>query len=372
MSPSAATKAVRTSALGDDISQQIAAEIRRRLPGVEVPTFGALRTYINQVANRGLADILSPEDGFFLADRIGADVVVLGRIVKTIDNRYKKLKEISIVYEARDLRTGASIAVAPRKLSAGHSAVQSLTARQERGGQWRLGIYAQPFPVSLDREVKFVTIRSIQSLLGQAGETLKGRRIAVAPTRTVGFRDLAVDDFLRAFNEEWASLSKKANPWTGGDARELALDQGPVTVMGTQYRTLRDARDQVRVLQRQAKLSTSGKLSEEVTGILHEELRQQAGATMTISLQRIDRRSIEDFIAREQRIYQAAGSIDPETIAHLRTEGAEFLLVSSFEQRGIAYTLKAFILDMATGNRVGNGVDEVLDARLTSEIGQRF
>ena len=125
-------------------------------------------------------------------------------------------------------------------------------------------------------------------------------------------------------------------------------------------------------LQRKTKLSLSARMSEQMTGLLHEEFLRQAGSLMEVSLSMTDRRSIEDFIAREHRIYAEAESIDPETIASLRTEGAEFLVVSRFHPTGAAYALEAHVLDMRTGRRVGAGVEEDFDPRFTSELSSRF
>jgi len=372
LSPSAATAAVRSSALGDEISRKIAAGVRSRLPTVEVPTFGALKTLINQIANRGLSDVLSPEDLFFLADRIGAQIVVIGKIRGTIDKRYRTLEEIAVSYEARDVATGRVLKVAERTLSASQAKALRIVSKYERGGEWKLGAYAPPFKISLDRELNYVILRTILSLMAQTRDTLKGHRLAVAPTLTEGFHDPAAADFLRAFNEEWTSLAKKANPWIGGDAREKALDTGPVTIMGTRFNTLREARDQLRVLQRQAKLSVSGRLSREMTELIHREIQRQAGNDFKVTLSYGDRRQIEDFIQRERRIYEETGSIDPDSIARLRTSGAEYLLVSRFRQAGPMYTLEAYVLDMKTGEGVGPRVSRSLDPRLTSELNQRF
>jgi hypothetical protein len=296
----------------------------------------------------------------------------MGKVSANIDDRYRTLKELRMAYEARSLRTGAALGVADLTLPGTDPKARALAGEVDRSGQWRLGVYAQPYPVTLERELRFVTLRAVLALLQQAGDTIKGRQVAIAPTRTEAFRDLEADDFLRGFNEEWRSFAKKANPWLGGDPREKALDMGPVTIMGTTFTTLRDARDRLRVLQRRAKLSLSARLSEEMTELLHEEFLRQAGSDVKVSLSATDRRGIEDFIARESRIYEETGSIDPESIAHLRTKGAEFLVVSRFRAEGVAYTLKTYMLNMQTGERVSSVVEDTLDPRLTAEVNRRF
>jgi len=372
LSPSPATKAVRTSLLGDDISERIAGRLRKELQGVEIPTFGALRTLINQVGNRGLSDILSPEDLFVLADRIGADLVVIGTIRGVVDKRYKTLKELRFRFEAREVATARTLGVAAKTVPGNDPAVRALAERYKMTGAWRVGVYAPPFTPSLDRELNYVVLRTVSSLLVRARSALRGHRVAVAPVRTEGYQSNEVNDFLRAFNEELASLAKQVNPFLGGDPREKALDLKPVVILGKKFNSLREARDHLRVLQRRAKLSLSTRLSREMTELLYEELLRQAAGDFTVTLSLEDRRQIEDFIATENRIYDETGSIEPETIAKLKTKGAEYLVVGRFRQEGPIYVLDAYILDMRTGMRIGNRVSFALDSRLTEEINRRF
>ncbi len=372
LSPSTATAGVRASAMGDRISRAIADGIRQRLPGVDVPTFGNLQTLILQVGNRGLCDILAPEDPFFLADRIGAEVVVMGKIRPAIDDRSLRLLRLQVEYEARDLRTGASIAVAMHAYSGDDPAAAALNRELELAGEWVVGAYAPAFTPSLERELELVTYRMVRRILASAGPALAGKRLAVAPVRTETFNDLALDDFIRAFNEERRSFAQRANGWKGVDVNEQALDMGPVTLMGTSFATLRDARDRLRVLIRESRVSVSAQLSGDLTNRVAEEARRQAGAAFEVSLSIDDRREIENFIAREGRIVEETGTIDPATIAQLRTKGGEFLLVGWFACKEYCYELSGYLLDMATGQRVGAPAGGALDARLTDEIKKRF
>ncbi len=372
LSPSSATGGVRASVLGDRISNAIADGIRRRLPEVEVPTFGNLQTLILQVGNRGLGDILAPEDPFFLADRIGAEIVVMGKIRPTVDDRSLRLLRLQVEYEARDLRTGASIAVAMHAYPGDDPAAAALNSELELAGEWVVGAYAPPFTPSLERELEFVIYRMVRRLLAAAGPALAGKRLAVAPVRTESFSDLALDDFIRAFNEERRSLAQRANGWKGVDVNEQALDMGPVTLMGKSFASLRAARDHLRVLMRATRVSVSAQFSNELTNRVAEELRRQGGAAFEVSLSMDDRREIENFIAREGRVVEETGTIDPATIAQLRTKGGEILLAGRFACMDYCYELSGYLLDMTTGQRVGAPAGGAFDARLTEEIKKRF
>jgi hypothetical protein len=372
LSPSAATAGVRTTGLGDRLSRDIASELRKRLAGVDVPTFGNLQTLILQVGNRGLCDLLSPEDPFYLADRVGAEVVIMGKIRPTMDDRTLQVLRLQFEFEARDMRTGSSIGVAEYACAGGDAAAAALNRELEMPGEWVVGAYAPAITPSLDRELEFVAYRTLKRILASAGPALAGKRLAVAPVRTESFSDLAVDDFLRAFNEERRSFAAKASPWKGVDVNEQALDMGPVTLMGSQFATLREARDRLRVMIRQTRVSVSAALSSDLTTRIVEELRRQVGTNTEITMSIEDRREVENFIGRETRIYEETGTIDPQTIAQLKTKGAELLFVSWFKVKDYSYELSGYLLDMTTGQRVGQPAGGALDGRLTDEIKKKF
>lgn len=371
VSPSEATGTARTSLLGDRIAENCAAMIRGRLPGVEVPTFGALSTLIMQVGNRGLGDFLSPEDPWYFADRIGADVVVMGTIRPVIDRRDMRLLRLDVQVEARDVQTTGTLGVIQRAFQGGTPLAQSLNRELAEAGAWQLGAYAPEFRISVAREIEFVMARVVHGVLGQAGADLAGRQLAVAPVKTATYQDLEVDDFIRAYNEERGSFMKQGRLWAGGDMEEQALGMGPVTLLGKRFVTLRDARDHLRVMLRSVRTSVSYDLSRELTDAIHEEVRRVAPPGAKIVLGAADRRQIEDFIGRETRVYEETGTIDPATIARLKTAGAQLLLVSSFQVREFAYELTAYILDMNSGERVTRPIGFSLDPRLTVELNRR-
>jgi len=305
-----------------------------------------------------------------LASRIGSEVVVFGRLKKKVEERHLEPLGLEVRYEARALPSGTTLAEVYRSFPPDARGLR-LCQELDRQGALRVGFWAPAFKPSLSREFEYVIVNVVGQLLREAGAELRGHRLAVAPVRTATFENQEVFDFLRAFNEERRSFLAKVDPWQEGDPRQKVLDLGPVTIMGRSFKTLREARDYLRVLQRRSRIAFSGSLSEELTDLLYEEMRRQAeGVQIMLSLK--ERRAIEDYLAFERRIAEETESIDPKTISKLTTPGTEFLLLSRFRCVGQQFVLSAWIVDTKTGRRLTRKVLESLDPRLTADIQDKF
>jgi len=302
-------------------------------------------------SNRGLDEFRSVADVFWLADRIGAAYAVYGTVQKKVYDRMARDEQLDIKLQCIQVQNRSSVARLDKRLTSGRMA-RDLYRDYTQSSSWKIGQAAPPFKPTIGAEVKFATESLVRKIVADHGKALAGKRIAIDPVliRSVsgsmaGNFQAFTTSFLRCFDkaERDASAKGSTNP------EVAALDRGPFTIRGKEYKTLASALEVIESRRAAVRTSPAGELSLDISRALAESFTKAGGTTINILADGLNRTGILNLIKREVRSAQGDGAVDQDTIQELRMKGAQLLVRSTFRPFMRSYQFRIMVLDVNTG-----------------------
>jgi len=223
---------------------------------------------------------------------------------------------------------------------------------------------------SIDEEVK----RLVDSLVGQVLEghesVLKGKRIAVEPTWIPSSQGpkAKLETFARSYLRVYDAAERDATAAGSRDAAEAALEKGPVTIEGQEYKTLRAARERLDQLGAEFKSSRAGTLATDIAKRVGAALEK---GRLDVLPPGSDMVTVLDRIKREATLYGQEGAVDPKTIAELNPSGAGAMVLTSLRPFLESYVLRIAVIDTATGIELVQ-LSRILDQRFKQDLDKAF
>jgi len=353
LTPNSTTRTMEVNGLGQRLAEEISDALQMQgfqpLSGDEL---------INDIlaSNRGLDEFRSVADVFWLSERIGAAYAVFGTVRKKIYDRMNRDERLEIKLQCIQVGSRKTLTRVDKGLTGGPTA-NNLYRDFMQASDWKIGPAAPRFKASVDAEVKFVASSLVRKILANHGQTFSGKRMAIDPVviRSVsgplaGNLQAFTTSFLRALDkaESKASAEGATNP------RLAALDHGPFTIHGKEYRTLGNALDVVESRRAALRTSRAGELSLDLSRVLAEGFSKAGGNAFEILPDSLNRASILNLIKREVRSAQGDGAVDPDTIGELKTKGAQLLVRGTFRPFMRCYQFRIMVLDVTTGKVVAH------------------
>jgi hypothetical protein len=221
-----------------------------------------------QKSNRSLADITQVPEIFQLANRIGADYLVVGMI-------YDGDSKFEIAYDCIDVKSHFKISVNMWPYEATDPVGKNLYRKfKDENGQpilsdaYKLGARAGAGGRDLSVELNWLFARAMRDIVKASGPVLRELPIAVLPVRLP--KDFNFLVFQR-MHLDYVEIVKK-RLIEGGKTEEEALADGPHRIIGKTFSTLGEAAEYARELVLQQKTSKAGKFQSTISRILFDQL----------------------------------------------------------------------------------------------------
>ncbi len=360
------SKRTEVNGLGDRLATEIADGLRMR--GIEALSGAELRNDI-LASNRGLAEFRSVADVYWIAERIGAKYVVFGTVQRTVYDRMNRDEVLDLSLQC--IRT-ADRGIVARERQRMHPGPVSIDYARDyvRSSEWRIGDDAEPMKSDTAREVRMAVRTLVAKVADGAGKKLGGQKLAVDPCliRSVSGPRAGNDEMLTtSFARALATAESRAAADGAADARQAALEHGPVTIHGKEYETLGAALDVLTARRAALRRSTAGELSIDIARAIATEFRSHGTSSFEVRADDVERDRILGLIRREAASYRADGAFDPKTIGELKSDGATMLVASTLRPFVGSYRLRIALLDVATGAIVSEGTTD-FEARFKNDL----
>jgi len=221
----------------------------------------------------------------------------------------------------------------------------------------------------LDKEVESQVNRLVEKMMGNTTEALSGKRLAVEPAAIPASQGprARLTAFARGFFRALAAAERKSGTEETAAAAGGALDIGPVTLGGTEFPTLRAARAHLDVLAGKYRGSRSGSLALDISKLVAQALRKKSKGKLSVLTGEEELTTVLDRIKREASSYQEEGSVDPGSIAFLRTSGAEAVVLPCLRPFLKSYVIRITIVDCTSGEELVH-LSHVFDEKFKADL----
>ncbi|MEQ8765282.1 MAG: hypothetical protein RL885_15210 [Planctomycetota bacterium] len=332
--------------LGDHLAETTATELE--LAGVSGLIHGSQLVNDIKASNRGLDSWCGLDDVYWLAERIGARYAIFGTANRKTFDRLARDETLEVVWQCIRVDDRFRVALYRKELTG--DLAQQLYRYTRTDTSWAICQDAPTFEPGLDPELRIAMRVLGQRLAAEHGAKLAGHRVQVDPMSIPSLQGerAQLQAWALAFQRAFDQAERRADDGSILD-RDAIWEQGPVSLMGTEYETFRAAAEQYEQKLSALSGSKAGALSKDLSNLLGATIQRHLGGNVTLVSDDSERDQLLQLIRAEASAAQRDGAVDPSTIADLRASGAEMLVTSSLRPIAESYQITVVLTDLATG-----------------------